>query len=139
MARRMQPTSSSEHGDGTAALCTKSAPMHQSSALTGHQYPASQMKNRAQSLRPSWTAPIRAIVFTALLMFNPASCGKVPWLPLKEELAHWCTLVTCQCCLLRITQQTLLSRARTERGAHGMACKQHVTSGNRPAAYAWGM
>ncbi|CAL5226001.1 g8804 [Coccomyxa viridis] len=51
------------------------------------------MKNRAQSLRPSWTAPIRAIVFTALLMFNPASCGKVLVVPLPSAESHTFVMV----------------------------------------------
>ena len=39
-------------------------------------------------MRLSWNAPLQAMLFTALLMCNPASCGKVHWLPVEELLAH---------------------------------------------------
>ena len=58
-------------------------------------------------MRLSWNAPLQAILFTALLMCNPASCGKVHRLPMKEQLAIWWTLVSCQGCLRCITQQTV--------------------------------
>ena len=81
MARKMQPMFSSEQGDGIAKSCAENAPMHRSAGLSDHRCAVSQIKRRAQPVRLSWNAPLQAVVLAALLMCNPASCGKVHLLP----------------------------------------------------------
>ncbi len=56
--------------------------MDQSLCLASHQSIPSRQKRKGQCMCASWSAaPIKAMIFSALLMCNTASCGKVHFLP----------------------------------------------------------